>query len=159
MPFVGVSLGAEPALRRMRTPFVPAQCTVTLVELAVAARYVTSFTVPHAVAFGCATANHMYVFWLLVPLLTDASAPTVKLLAPRAVMVVVLAAVAVVNRLVVTGAEAGLVAVGLVAVLAHRRTNTHAGVAPLRLAVIGCEVPLPVYIPETNFPVTLAQTT
>ena len=58
-------------------------------------------------------------------------------------MVVVLAAVAVINRLVVTGAEAGLVAVGLVAVLAHRRTNTHAGVAPLRLAVIVCEVPLP----------------
>src|SRR2546426_3829967 len=101
MPFVGVSLGAEPALRRMRTPVVPAQCTVTLVELAVAARYVTSLTAPHAVAFGPAKAIHMYDFSLLVVLSTATSAPSVKLSPPSAVIAVELAAAVVENNVVV----------------------------------------------------------
>src|SRR5439155_16271043 len=126
MPFVGVSLGAEPALRRMRTPVVPAQCTVTLVELAVAARYVTSLTAPHAVAFGPAKAIHMYDFSLLVELLTAASVLRVNPVEPSAVIAVELAAAVVENNVVVKPATFILIAAGLAEVLAHRLISTHA---------------------------------
>src|SRR5438105_4706396 len=159
MPFVGVSLGAEPALRRMRTPFVPAQCTVTLVELAVAARYVTSLTVPHAVTFGPAKAIHMYELLLLVELLTAASVLRVNPVEPSAVIAVELAAAVVENNVCVKLPTFILTAAGLAAVLAQRLISTHAGVLLFSPGVTVFAALVPVYQFESVFPVTTCQAT